>query len=235
MNYVDVAFTYEREQEELSVTEGWAVDTGCVFHDHFCLVGPSVDPAKIRNLSSVYDAFAQIAEIGCLFHSRADGSATMHKERSIWRQIQREPWLDASAVHWYKTSSHTPSDALIDADAAGAYLLVDRSTLLSQTIRRMIKDSTVYFEPTSPDHVLMNSCHAIYATRASGPVLAAIVRFLTYVQSPRGQRHIAEFGRGTSGKSLFSPVVDGLAEPELRGGYAREGRWWPEDRNWSRL
>ncbi|RLL93058.1 hypothetical protein CFD26_101542 [Aspergillus turcosus] len=58
--HIDLALTYEREQEEISVLEGWAENAGCIFHDHFCLIGPEQDPANIRQVQSIEEAFEQI-------------------------------------------------------------------------------------------------------------------------------------------------------------------------------
>ncbi|KAJ5661086.1 uncharacterized protein N7484_000458 [Penicillium longicatenatum] len=97
--HIDLALTYEREQEEISVLEGWAQNAGCIFHDHFCLIGPEHDPANIREARSIEDAFERIFLAEFLFHSRSDGSATMCKEREIWRRCHRSPWNAKST--WY--------------------------------------------------------------------------------------------------------------------------------------
>jgi tungstate transport system substrate-binding protein len=99
--FIDFALTYERDQEALAQAEGWSYTAGCVFHDHFCLAGPPSDPAGLASADSLTDAFEKIAASSCLFHSRADHSATMWKEREIWSLTGREPWEDqASTSSW---------------------------------------------------------------------------------------------------------------------------------------
>ncbi|KAJ5981602.1 hypothetical protein N7522_013535 [Penicillium canescens] len=127
--YVDIALTYEREQEEIAVSEGWAKNGGCIFHDQFCLVGPEHDPANVKDAMSIEEAFDRIAKTRSIFHSRDDGSATMCKEHDIWRRCHRTPWNDApGSSSWYIKAKHNPADAISFASAAGAYTLNDRST-----------------------------------------------------------------------------------------------------------
>jgi tungstate transport system substrate-binding protein len=134
--YIDVALTYERDQEALAASEGWSRSAGRVMHDHFCIAGPVHDPAGVRGAHSVADALAQIAKAGALFHSRADASATMWKERGLWRDVGLQPWEhlgDASVSAWYKTSVSSPAEALKRADDEGAYLLTV-NTLVSRPL-----------------------------------------------------------------------------------------------------
>ena len=224
--YIDIALTYERDQESLAATEGWSVTAGCAFHDHFCLAGPSSDPAGLRGAASLQEGFERIAGARALFHSRADASATMWKERSIWSACGVEPWKDEDASStWYQTSHCNPSEALTAADAAGAYLLTDRSTLLRQTALQTIHNTTVFFEPTSPNDVLMNSCHALTPSSMSAERSIAVSNFLSYLWG-RGQDVIASFGKEElGGFALFAPVRDGFATVYLTGGLPRDGHW----------
>ncbi|RBR25050.1 uncharacterized protein FIESC28_02174 [Fusarium coffeatum] len=184
--YVDFALTYERDQEALAEAEGWSYTAGCVFHDHFCLAGPLSDPAGLASTTSLVDAFERIAASGTLFHSRADLSATMWKERAIWSLSGRTPWEDKSS--WYRTSVLSPSEALKVADTAGAYFLTDRSTVLRQTGLGNIVNSTIFFEPSHAEDVLMNSCYALFSPKVDN---IYVHDFFTYLVSPRGQTVIA--------------------------------------------
>ncbi|GAB7342408.1 hypothetical protein MBLNU457_g0621t2 [Dothideomycetes sp. NU457] len=131
--HIDLALTYERDQEQISLSEGWAETHGCAFRDHFCLVGPDHDPANIKTCSTISDALLRIERSQNQFHSRADSSATMFKERQLWIAAALTPWNDKGSASWYRTSLLGPSDALVRANIEGAYLLTDRSTLLKQT------------------------------------------------------------------------------------------------------
>lgn len=245
-DYIDIALTYERAQESIAADEGWSTTVGCAFHDHFCLAGPVSDPANIGSSPSVYDALLRIAETKSLFHSRADASATMWKEQDLWSRCGLAPWEEghsnvisspslppstdtaSTSSEWYQTTLYTPSEALITADTAGAYLLTDRSTLLRQTSLQNVHQTTVFFEPTSSDDVLVNSCYALISPREENTMGNAteIKKFLEYMFSERGQTVIATFGRDTlGGFSLFAPMKDGFARTFLRGGRPKHRKW----------
>lgn len=150
----------------------------------------------------------------------------MWKERSIWSKCGLKPWNEPNGAGWYRSSLLSPSEALIVADAAGAYLLTDRSTLLRQTALKTIHNTTVFFEPTKTDDVLINSCYALISTDVSAEHTPTAQQFLQYLFSERGQDVIADFGKkGLGGFPLFAPVRDGFASSFLRGGTPRDGKW----------
>ncbi|KAF2764098.1 hypothetical protein EJ03DRAFT_386185 [Teratosphaeria nubilosa] len=208
-DYVDIALTYERDQEAVAECEGWAVNHGCVFHDHFCLAGPVADPADISKASVIGIALQTIAEKRVLFHSRADFSATMWKERSLWEGLKLRPFEEGDGKQdWYRRTQYTPAQAVIEADKAGAYLLIDRSTLLRQAADGKVHKTRVFCEPSRRDDVLMNSCYAL--TRPDPP--KAAVRFVEYLKSVRGQEIIARFGVEETGMPFFARVENGSAK-----------------------
>lgn len=138
----------------------------------------------------------------------------MWKEHSLWQeQMDKHPW--------YQTSLRSPAEALCAADAAGAYLLTDRSTLLSQVSLGRVAHTTVFFEPESVDHELMNSCFALCAPDAT----AETRDFAEYLLGDRAQRLIEEYGRQQTGFPLFARAADGFARTRLRGGRPVAGKW----------
>lgn len=229
-DYIDIALTYERDQEELAATEGWSVTAGCIFHDHFVLAGPAADPAGLRHAQTLEEGMRRIAKERCLFHSRADASATMWKERGLWSAAGLKPWEDETAASWYSTSLHNPADALKNADSAGAYLLTDRSTLLRQTGLLSISRTTVFFEPGEENDVLMNSCYALHAKNLNTDRARGVKQFLTYATSERGQEVIGNFGRAQVGVPLFATLAEGYARTSLKGGRPRDGQWTVDSR-----
>lgn len=198
-------------------------------HDHFCLAGPVLDSARLRDAASLSDSFVRISEAKALFHSRADASATMWKERGLWKAVGRQPWHrlddddddDASVSSWYRTSELSPAEALKKADREGAYLLTDRSTLLRQVWLGNISNTTVLVEPDADDHVLMNSCYALCSPVASAETKA----FVEYLLGNRAQRLIEVYGRDEAGLPLFAKAADGFARTKLTGGRTVGGKW----------
>ena len=224
--HVDLALTYERDQEQISLSEGWANTSGCAFRDHFCIVGPIDDSANIKTCSTISDAMTRIEKSRSQFHSRVDSSATMFKERQLWVAADLAPWDDeGSASSWYRTSVLGPADALIQADEKGAYLLTDRSTLLKQTELGSVKNCTCFFESKSADDVLMNDCHALYSTTADQMARGEVKAFLGYLHSDRGQSVIGSYGVDTVGHPLFARVKDECASTSLVGGRPSGRKW----------
>lgn len=221
--HVDVALTYERDQEALAASEGWSRSAGCVMHDHFCLAGPIDDPAGVRGALTLADGLVNIAKSQALFHSRADLSATMWKERTLWATAcgSQPDVEDASVARWYQTSLLSPAEALKSADAAGAYLLTDRSTLLRQVSLGSISKTTVFFEPEADDDVLMNSCYALCSPTATSEKWA----FVDYLLGDRAQNLIESYGTDKAGFPLFAKSADGFARTNLRGGRPVDGKW----------
>jgi tungstate transport system substrate-binding protein len=225
--HIDIALTYERDQEQLAAEEGWSKTVGCMFHDHFVLAGPSHDPAGVMKVRSLDEALVAIAAGQHEFHSRADHSATMSKERSLWHRCHLEPWKDTSAT-WYQRSRLSPADAIIAASKAGAYLVTDRSTLLRQTSLCTISTVTVFFEPDSSESLLMNSCYALVSTSSETSMMDERDRFIEYMTSPRGQQLIGTFEKARlGGYELFTGVSEGFARSSLRGGEPMDGKWKP--------
>jgi tungstate transport system substrate-binding protein len=230
-NYIDIALTYERTTEAIAEEEGWSKTFGCVFHDHFVLAGPEYDPAGVLNCESLRQALLKIWALGSRgddqirWHARNDDSATMWKERSLWGSLGEDlkPWEDGKACgSWYQMSVCTPAEAIMKADAEGAYLIT--ATLLKQTAERTIERTTVFFEPSAADDVLMNSCYALFSPDKSREGNEHIDAFLKYMVSERGQGIIERFGV-EAGVPLFAGVKEGIAGRTLRGGISRVGKW----------
>lgn len=189
------------------------------------------DPLRLRNAPNIHEALKIIANAGrkgeTVWHARADRSATMVKEHYLWEQIGFQPWNDATDKDiWYFTNLQNPAGALVAADAAGAYHLTDRSTLLRQTAMRTIENTTVFFEPTSSTDVLLNSCWACRASRVSSKEAEEHVdAFLKWLTSEHGQEVVATFGEQEAGLPFFAKVTDGFCPHFLRNGRAHGGKW----------
>lgn len=195
---IDVSLTYESGPELEAIQEGWATERLLIFNDHFILVGPKDNPAKVQPNDTPEEAFQKIAAHSSLF-SRHDLSGTNQRERQIWKNIGLKPW-NTSAT-WYVKETLFPPQALQRADREGLYTLTDRGTLLAA--RKDLYNTAVYIQDSDK---LMNRCHAML--QASPKPLAK--KFLDYMRSPRAQALIATY----SGKDktcttccpLFTPA-----------------------------
>ncbi len=123
----DVVFVHAKEQELKAVEEGWFVNRHDVMYNDFVIIGPSDDPAKIKGLKSVDEAFQKIAKSTSLFVSRGDNSGTHTKELSIWKKTGIAP----QGNKWYLETGQGMEKAQRIANEKRAYTLTDRGTWLA--------------------------------------------------------------------------------------------------------
>lgn len=196
---IDIAITYEREEEARAEAEGWWSSRGVFCHDHFILAGPSDNPARLPTGVGIADAFARIAQSHSDFHTRGDGSATMHKEHELWSMAG----IDRSQRErgkWYSRHPATPFDALLGAETSGAYLLSDRATFLLAKRKGETPNMVCYVEGGS---ILMNSC-------ALGVRVAEkreeVLELVAWLHSGDAQTIIATYGRDwRTGVAVITP------------------------------
>lgn len=90
---IDVAITYSPAAERIAIEQGIALSPSYyAWRDHFLIVGPPSDPAKISGASDIYTVFSDLHEAAeaanttppVRFLSRYDKSATNIKESELW-------------------------------------------------------------------------------------------------------------------------------------------------------
>jgi tungstate transport system substrate-binding protein len=91
-------------------------------YNHFIIVGPRDDPARVAAASNAAEAFRRIAA-GAVFVSRGDQSGTHERELSLWRQAGLTPPSDRLLI-----SGRGMALALRHADEKLAYTLSDEAT-----------------------------------------------------------------------------------------------------------
>lgn len=197
---VHVALTYEPENEDLSIREGWAERVCRVFNDHFLLAGP-VDVDLPQGDGGIEGAFRCIAQSHTepsggryAFHSRGDGSATFTKEQKIWNAAG----LDVGSMDWIETYPLVPYEALRKAEQGSAFLLTDRSTYLTAKRDGIIPSLQVHVEGGEE---LMNPCSALVASAelidrfGEGKESHAAAReFAAWLDGERAQERIRRCG-----------------------------------------
>ncbi|UJO13307.1 Tungstate-binding protein TupA [Fulvia fulva] len=196
---VQVALTYEPDNEDLAIGEGWAVRVCRAFNDHFVLAGPESDLGA-RTIVEGLRSIAQrnlVADSGpqrlqqLIFHTRGDGSATYCKERSLWKAAG----TDIENSKWVKTYAVAPYDALRRAEAEGAFLISDRATFLSAKEDGVISSLRVHVEG-GPE--LLNPCSALVrddATRMACQEGANACDFAKWLSGSKAQDIIHDYGR----------------------------------------
>jgi len=204
---VQVALTYEPQNEDLAIEEGWCRRVCRAFNDHFILAGPASDPAGLRRRGDgVVDALRAIAmhadggSASTVFHTRGDGSATYFREQKLWARAQVST---AGAPSWLCTHAVPPYQALVKAEEASAYLLTDRATYLTAKRDGVIPNLRVYVEGGAE---LLNPCAAVVNVKAANdPAHMAAWEFAEWLASDEAEGLVRGYGKDWScGKALFT-------------------------------
>jgi tungstate transport system substrate-binding protein len=192
----DVLLVHSPAAEKTLVEAGFGIDRLLVMHNSFLVVGPPADPAGIKGMESVPDAFTKIAEAESTFVSRGDESGTHTKELGYWKKAGIEP-----AGDWYLESGQGMGATLQIASEKSGYTLTDIATWLAQrsglTLESMVTD----------DPSLLNPYHVIAVNPAKWPKVNAegAKAFADFLLSAEGQQMIGEFGVAEFGQQLFVP------------------------------
>lgn len=190
----DVVFVHARAQEEAFVSDGYGVQRFDVMYNDFVIVGPSDDPAGLRDAADASAAMAAIAGAEAAFASRGDDSGTHVAEMNLWSAAGVEP-----TGSWYLSTGSGMGATLNTAAQVPAYALTDRGTWLSFENRG---DLEIVFEG---DAVLFNPYGIILVNpERHGHVKAEEGQvFIDWIISEEGQAAIASFAVG--GEQLFFP------------------------------
>lgn len=137
----DLILVHAKSQEEGFVEDGYSYvldgfdsERLSFLYNYFVLCGPSEDPAGVKDMDSVLDAFAAIAEGKYPFISRGDGSGTHTKELSLWPEelgITAEAESFADYTDWYTSANAGMGACLVMAEQMRAYILTDKATFLT--------------------------------------------------------------------------------------------------------
>jgi tungstate transport system substrate-binding protein len=196
----DVLLVHDPTAEKRFMDEGHGVLRREIMYNDFILAGPEADPARVRGLASVTEAFAHIARSGSPFISRGDESGTHQKERLVWREARIEPQGD-----WYIQAGAGMGQVLRMADQKRAYTLSDRATFLAQ---RQDLDLVML---SHGDPLLTNQYSVIVVNPKEHPPAheRPARRFADFLLAPETQQEIAAFGSERYGQPLFFVGVAG--------------------------
>ncbi|KAL8891014.1 MAG: hypothetical protein Q9215_001936 [Flavoplaca cf. flavocitrina] len=95
----DLSITYHPAAEAIAAQQGFTDRSVYAWRDHFMLIGPTSNPAKLKpsSTTSIFDLFGQLFRgvvenpAAVRFLSRYDKSATNVKEALIWTTIGQVP------------------------------------------------------------------------------------------------------------------------------------------------
>ena len=190
----DVLLVHDRASELQLVEEGYFTDRQDVMYNDFIIVGPAADPAGLKGIGSVTEAFSAIASGGHTFVSRGDDSGTHRKELSFWETAGIDITGD-----WYQSVGKGMGDTLRMANEMEGYTLTDRATYLS------LKGSLELEIVLEGDPVLFNQYGIMAVNPEKHPHVKyeSAKRLIDFMVSPEGQELIASFQ--IEGEGLFVP------------------------------
>ncbi|MEW6140883.1 MAG: extracellular solute-binding protein [Thermodesulfobacteriota bacterium] len=191
---VDVVFVHARPAEDKFVADGHGVDRRDVMYNDFVIVGPSTDPAGLKQAKTAEEAVKLLAAGKAPFISRGDDSGTHKMEKQLWKKAGITP-----SGPWYIEAGQGMGAVLQMAYDKKGYTLADRGTFIAYEGKT---DLALLFEGDK-------SLHNPYGVIAVNPEKHPSVnfecakKFVVFVTSPEGQGIIASFT--LNGKQLFFP------------------------------
>jgi len=192
----DVLLVHSPAAETAFVAAGFGTDRKPVMYNDFLIVGPTSDPAKIKDTTSAVAAFKKIAAAKAVFVSRGDNSGTYTKELSVWTSATIDPTKTADP--WYVSTGAAMGVSLGIANEKRGYILVDRATWLTGKDKN--PELAVMVEG---DKKLFNSYHVILIPGARN--IAGGKAFEDWIVGPAGQKVIGDFGVAKYGMQIFVP------------------------------
>jgi len=191
---VDLVLVHARASEDAFVAAGHGVDRRDVMHNDFIILGPSRDPAGVRDMGNATEALKAIANRRVSFISRGDDSGTHKKEKALWKQAGLSP-----KGRWYRDVGQGMGAVITMSDDMQAYTLADRGTYLS------MKSKIALEVLVEGDPKLFNPYGIIAVNPAKHPHVNynGAMRFIAWITSPEGQNIIGAVQR--EGQVLFYP------------------------------
>jgi len=193
----DVLLVHSPDAENKFIADGFGVNRQLVMHNDFVIVGPAVDPAKIKGTKSSAEALKLIANANVLFVSRGDNSGTHAKEKTLWKKADVTP----VGQKWYQETGSGMGQTLNVAAEKKGYTLTDRGTYLS------LKKNLGLDILVEGDSALLNIYHVIEVNVNKWPKVnvAGAKAFADFMVSKNTQKIIITFGVDKYGSPLFFP------------------------------
>jgi tungstate transport system substrate-binding protein len=193
----DVVLVHARQREDAFIEAGHGIDRRDIMWNDFVVAGPAADPAGVRGLRDVAEAFRRIQAKQALFVSRGDDSGTHTRERAIWKKAGKEP---PRGEDHYLEAGQGMGRCLTIASEKQAYVLTDRGTFLAYRSKLELE---VLVEG---DPFLRNPYGAMIVNPARHPHVKADAarKLLDYLTSDEGQQRIGAFR--AHGQLLFHPA-----------------------------
>jgi tungstate transport system substrate-binding protein len=194
----DVVFMHAKSAEQKFLAEGQGVKRFPVMYNDFVLIGPKSDPAGIKGMKDIAQAFKTIKDKQATFISRGDHSGTHLAELALWN---KDAGIDIENDHgaWYESIGRGMEPTLHMASAKGGYVLSDRGTWIH------FKNKGGLQILVEGDKRLFNQYGVILVNPEKHPNVKKELgqAFIDWLISPDGQKAIADYK--INGEQLFYP------------------------------
>ena len=192
----DVLLVHAPASEKKLVDNQIGINYQLVMHNDFIIVGPSADPAKVKETKTAVDALKAISASDAIFVSRGDDSGTDKMEKALWKKANLTP-----AGTKYQESGQGMGQTLTIASDKAGYTLTDRATYLA-TKKNLKLDIML-----EGDASLLNIYHVMQVNPEKFPKVNAdgAKAFDDYMINADTQKLIGSFGKDKFGQALFFP------------------------------
>ncbi|UNC93838.1 substrate-binding domain-containing protein [Candidatus Contubernalis alkalaceticus] len=191
---VDVLLVHDRSSELKMVEEGFFVDRYDVMFNDFIIVGPTKDPAGIKEIDEVKEALKAIIQGNHTFISRGDNSGTHSMELSLWEAAGISNFGEG-----YKSVGQGMGDTLRITDEQEGYTLTDRATYIA------LKETLEVDILLEGDQTLFNQygIMAVNPKKHSHNKYESALKLIEFFMSEEGQQMITDYK--LQGEVLFFP------------------------------
>jgi tungstate transport system substrate-binding protein len=195
----DVLLVHSKAKELDFVNKSYGLWRKDVMYNWFIIVGPSDDPAGVKNLNNTVDAFKAIYNTNSTFCTRGDASGTNTKELDLWKKAGLNP--DPKVNTWYLNVSQGMGETLNTCNEKKAYTLCDEATWYNMFSN--LPNMAVVLQGDKPN--LLNQYGVIPVNPANGPHVKSELglKFANWIISNETQAFIATYMR--AGHQLFFP------------------------------
>lgn len=194
----DIVFVNAKSAEQRFVAEGDGVKRFPVMYNDYVLIGPKSDPAGIKDMQDIAQAFKAIKDKAVTFISRGDRSGTHLTELMLWH---KDVGIDIEKERgpWYTSIGQGMDAALHMAAVSNGYVLADRATWIH------LKNKGDLQIMVEGDKRLFNQYGVILVNPAKHPNVNRDLgqQFIDWLVSPEGQKAIADYK--IHGEQLFFP------------------------------
>tara|TARA_B100000989_G_C19528810_1_gene468478 strand:- start:3462 stop:4268 length:807 start_codon:yes stop_codon:yes gene_type:complete len=183
----DLLFVHHKPSEIDFVLKEYGLYRKDVMYNHFILVGPKNDPAKVKDIGDIKRAFKKIFDTKSKFVSRGDNSGTHKKEQSIWKSINKN--INPKTSDWYLETGSGMGTSLNVAVNLFGYILTDRATWISYKN----KNNHVIFVENEPNLLNFYGIIPINPKKCPNIDIIESEKFIGWILSEKGQSLINSF------------------------------------------